>query len=165
MRATLPSSGDPERDALLAEILALHDRMRDRAIELVGPLELPADITMQQLRVLGLVAQTPGMTGHELGAQLGVSAPTASGLIDRLAEKGLVERADDASDRRVRRLHPTAEGIRTLGGVDTVFGKLMETVMPPIPTADLEAIRAGSAAMLRAVHRALEGREAGSDVS
>jgi len=158
--AKLPPSGDAERDRLLAEIFSLHDRMRARSLELVGPMELPADLTMQQLRVLGRIAQEPGLTGHELGMHLGVSAPTASGLVDRLAEKGLVERLDDASDRRVRRLHLTDEGVRILAGVDSMFGKLLEAVVPPIPTEDLAAIRAGSEAMLRAVERALGARHA-----
>jgi len=156
--AKLPPSGDAERDRLLADIFSLHDRVRARSLELVGPMELPADLTMQQLRVLGMIAQEPGLTGHDLGTQLGVSAPTASGLVERLAEKGLVERAEDAGDRRVRRLHLTPAGVRTLAGVDSMFGKLLEAVVPPIPTEDLAAIRAGSEAMLRAVERALAAR-------
>ena len=55
-----PATGDPERDRLLGEIFALHERMRTLSVELVGPFELPPDLTMQQLRVLGLVAQEPG---------------------------------------------------------------------------------------------------------
>lgn len=165
MRGSLPPSGDAERDELIAAIFSLHDRLQARSLELAGPLELPADLTMQQLRVLGLVAQLPGMTVQELGGRLRVSSPTVSGLVDRLAEKGLIRRADDASDRRVRRLHLTAEGLRMLAGVDSMLGKLLQAVVPPIPTADLAAIRAGSEALLRAVEHALELKDAASTVS
>ena len=48
-----------------------------RAIALVGPMAVPADLTLQQLRVLDHVAKQPGLSGQELGALLGVSAPTA----------------------------------------------------------------------------------------
>ena len=51
-----PSTGDPERDALMAEIMSVNDRIHARSMELFGPVELPEDLTMQQMRVLGLVA-------------------------------------------------------------------------------------------------------------
>ena len=158
MFSGLPTTGDPQRDRLLAEIFVLHDQIRALSVELVGPLELPPDLTMQELRVLGLVAQEPGLTGQELGARLGVSAPTASGLIDRLVEKGVLERTDDAADRRVRRLRLTEEGVRVLGGLDATMGRLFAAVIPPTPTEDLEAIKAGTEAMLRAVRTALSDR-------
>jgi DNA-binding MarR family transcriptional regulator len=153
-----PATGDPERDRLLGEIFALHERMRTLSVELVGPFELPPDLTMQQLRVLGLVAQEPGLTGQELGARLGVSAPTASGLIDRLVEKGVLERTDDAADRRRRRLRLTPEGVELLGGIDATMGRMFEAVIPPIPTEDLQAIKLGTEAMLRAIEAALANR-------
>lgn len=156
---TLPATGDPQRDRLLAEILQVHEQTRALSVELVGPMELPAELTMQQLRVLGLVAQEPGLTGQELGARLGVSAPTASGLVERLVEKGMLERTDDATDRRLRRLRLTEEGLHVLGGLDATMGKLFAAVIPPIPIEDLHAIKAGSEAMLRAVRTALELRD------
>lgn len=155
---TPPTTGDPQRDALLVEIFALHDRLRALSMELLGPVDLPTDLTMQQLRVLGAVAYEPGLTGQELGARLGVSAPTASGLIDRLVEKGVLERTDDATDRRVRRLHLTEEGRRVLTGLDDSMGRLFETVVPPISVDDLRTIMAGSEVMLRAVETALAHR-------
>lgn len=152
---TPPTTGDPQRDALLAEIFALHDRLRALSMELIGPVDLPTDLTMQQLRVLGAVAHEPGLTGQELGARLGVSAPTASGLVDRLAEKGVLERTDDTTDRRVRRLHLTDAGRDLLTGLDDSMGRLFEAVVPPISAEDLRTIKAGSEIMLRAVETAL----------
>ena len=159
MPAPLPLSGDAERDHVIAELYRLHDRMHSRSLDLVGPMEMPHDLTMQQLRVLTLVAREPGLTGNELGLRLGVSAPTASGLVDRLAEKGLLERTDDAVDRRVRRLRLTAEGERTVSGVDATFGRLLRAIIPPIPTEQLEVIRAGTQAMLTAIELALAERD------
>lgn len=154
-----PTTGQPQRDALLTEIFALHDRLRTLSMELLGPVDLPADLTMQQLRVMSAVAHEPGLTGQELGARLGVSAPTASGLIDRLVEKGVLGRTDDATDRRVRRLQLTAEGRRVLTGLDDSMGRLFEAVVPPISVDDLRIIVAGSEAMLRAVETALARRD------
>ena len=155
MRHSPPPTGDPQRDAVLAEILALHDRLRELSMELIGPVDLPPDLTMQQLRVLGTVAHEPGLTGHELGARLGVSAPTASGLIDRLVDKGVLERTEDAADRRVRRLHLTEQGARVLGCLDDSLGRLFQAVLPPISNDGLRTIKEASEVMLHAVETAL----------
>lgn len=155
---TPPTTGDPQRDALLAEIFSLHDRLRALSLALVGPVDLPADLTMQQLRVLGVVAHEPGLTGQELRARLGVSAPTASGLVDRLVDKGFLERTDDTADRRVRRLQLTDEGRRLLGGLGDSMGRLFEAVVPPISAADLRTIKAGSEVLVRVVEAAVADR-------
>jgi DNA-binding MarR family transcriptional regulator len=127
-------------------------------MELFGPVELPEDLTMQQMRVLGLVGHEPGLTGQELSARLGVSAPTASGIVDRLVAKGLLSRVDDPDDRRVRRIALTPDGNHLLSGIDSVFDQLIESVVPAIALDDLRAIRNGSRAMLNAVEGALAAR-------
>ena len=61
----------------------------------------------------------------KLGALLGVSAPTASGLVERMVEKGLISRSDDVDDRRVRRLHPTEAGLDTMRRLDSMFERAL----------------------------------------
>ena len=53
------------------------------------------------------------MSMRELAARLGGHASNATGIADRLAARGLVERHEDAGDRRVKRLQLTAEGSAT----------------------------------------------------
>ncbi len=153
-----PSTGDPERDALMAEIMSVNDRIHARSMELFGPVELPGDLTMQQMRVLGLVGHEPGLTGQELSARLGVSAPTASGIVDRLVAKGLLARVEDAGDRRVRRIELTADANHLLRNLDPLFDQPTHRLPPAIALADLRAIRNGSRAMLNAVESALAER-------
>jgi DNA-binding MarR family transcriptional regulator len=50
------------------------------------------------------------MPMRELSARLGGHASTATGIADRLAARGLVERREDAGDRRVKRVDLTLEG-------------------------------------------------------
>ena len=142
----------------MAEIMSVNDRIHARSMELFGPVEFPEDLTMQQMRVLGLVGHEPGLTGQELSARLGVSAPTASGIVDRLVAKGLLSRVDDPDDRRVRRIALTPDGNHLLSGIDSVFDQLIESVVPAIALDDLRAIRNGSRAMLNAVEGALAAR-------
>jgi MarR family transcriptional regulator, organic hydroperoxide resistance regulator len=53
------------------------------------------------------------MSMRELSARLGGHASTATGIADRLAARGLVERHDDPGDRRVKRVGLTPEGAAT----------------------------------------------------
>jgi len=53
------------------------------------------------------------MPMRELAARLGGHASTATGIADRLAARGLVERHEDPDDRRVKRVALTPEGAAT----------------------------------------------------
>lgn len=145
---------DPERSALLAELFELNSQVHDRAMGLVGPMPMPPDLTMQQVRVLGQIVKKPGIAGHELGELMHISAPTASGLIDRLVEKGLITRFDDPDDRRVRRLRPTADGIDVIRQMDSMFGRALGVTITLLTVDDLKVLREGSLLMLRAMDRA-----------
>lgn len=152
---SLPNFGlDEERKALADELFAVNLKVHDRAMNLVGPMPTPPDLTMQQVRVLGHVASQPGIAGHELGRLLAVSAPTASGLIERLVEKGLITRVDDAEDRRVRRLHPTEAGLDVMRDMDSMFGRALGVVLSRLTVEDLDLLCRGSRAMLAALERA-----------
>ena len=53
------------------------------------------------------------MSMRELATRLGGHASSATGIADRLAARGLVERHEDADDRRVKRVTLTLEGTAT----------------------------------------------------
>jgi len=144
---------DDERAALVSELIALNSQVHDRALTLVGPMPTPAELTMQQLRALGHVAKQPGMSGNELGARLGVSPPTASGLVERLVEKGLIARTDDADDRRVRRLHATEAGMDVIRQMDSMFERALGAVLQVLSTDDLDLLCRGARAMLSALQQ------------
>jgi DNA-binding MarR family transcriptional regulator len=148
---------DDERAAKAQELFDLNSRVHDLAMGLVGPMPAPPDLTMQQLRVLDRVAKQPGMSGHELGDLLGVSAPTASGLVDRLADKGLISRTDDADDRRVRRLHATDAGQDVMRQMESMFGRALGVVLAVLTTEDLDLLCRSARAMLDALERVRAG--------
>lgn len=148
---------DAERTALASELLRLNAQVHDRAVGLVG-FPLPPDLTMQQLRVLGHVVKQPGISHQELGALLGVSAPTASGLVDRLVDKGLVTRVDDPDDRRIRRLHPTEAALDVMRQLDSMFQRAFAVVAGELSVDDLELLCRGAQAMISALDR-VAGRQ------
>lgn len=151
---------DPERSAVLKEIFALFGQVHDEALTIAGPVPYPTELTMQQLRVLGIIAKDPGMAGNEVGHRLAVSAPTASGLIDRLVEKGLLSRSDDPADRRIRRLHLTDDGRDVMRQSDSLVERAMVKVIKMMTMEDLQTMKHSSQVFLDAMYRA---RAAGID--
>lgn len=65
---------------------------------------------------------------RELAARLGGHASSATGIADRLAARGLVERHEDAADRRVKRVALTPEGATTR----TQLAACMESARTPL---------------------------------
>ncbi len=153
MRSPQSFGLDPERAALAADLIQLNMQVHDRAIGLVGPMPPPADLTMQQFRVLGQVVRRPGISGNELGGLLGVSAPTASGLVERLVEKGLITRTDDPDDRRIRRLQPTEPGRDIMRQMDSMFDRILGAVLQVLSADELEVLCASARTMLVALDR------------
>src|SRR5262245_50630533 len=78
-----------------------------------NPSWLSVDLTMPQLKVLICVVEGDGATSGQIARGLGVTLPTITGIVDRLADQDLVTRREDPDDRRVTRVLPTAHG-RTL---------------------------------------------------
>ena len=74
-------------------------------------------LTLPQLRVLFHVRAQPGITTNALAGHLGLTAPTVSGLVDKLVRAGLVERGQRADDRRVIPLTLSAEGQAVVGEI------------------------------------------------
>lgn len=63
-------------------------------------------------RLLALLREHEGISQRELADRLGIRAPSASELIERLAADGLVEKRLNAADRRVWQVFLTEKGVR-----------------------------------------------------
>ena len=72
--------------------------------------ELNVGITGRQATVLWMT-RDPLPIG-ELAQKVGCDPSSATGIVDRLADKGLVRRVADPRDRRTKRVELTAEGKR-----------------------------------------------------
>jgi DNA-binding MarR family transcriptional regulator len=71
------------------------------------------ELTMPQVRTLFLLRDGPRRM-REVSDHLGRGMPAATSMMGRLVSKGLVERSDDASDRRVVSCRLTALGEDTV---------------------------------------------------
>lgn len=140
-----------DRQALLQELGRLHERFEQWALTaMVEPL-IASPLTMQQLKVLVMVAVGQGgATSQSLAKRLKVSMATMSGIVDRLVDHDVVQRTDDPSDRRVRRLVVTPAGselaTRLLSGPDI----MPEAVLERMDQQGLRALIEALAALERA---------------
>jgi DNA-binding MarR family transcriptional regulator len=64
------------------------------------PSFLEMSLTLAQMKALYLVAAAGPMRMSEVAERLGTAASTASGVIDGLVQRGLIDRVEDPADRR-----------------------------------------------------------------
>src|SRR5579871_582718 len=77
------------------------------------------DVSMAQIKTLITLSDVRTATIGEIAAKLGIGLPTASHLVEKLVQLGLVERAEDPEDRRRAIARLTAKGdelVRQLRG-------------------------------------------------
>ena len=82
---------------LISDVSRLLRRVYDRRVE-------PLGLTRAQWRVLVHVYRREGVSQTALAQVLEIEKPTLGKLVDRLEEKGWVERRIEASDQRARRV-------------------------------------------------------------
>jgi DNA-binding MarR family transcriptional regulator len=70
----------------------------------------PLGLRPVEFTILVLVLHNPGCTGKQLSQALAVTAPNITLLLDRLSDKGLLERVRSETDRRAQNIHLTAAG-------------------------------------------------------
>ncbi|HEY4441550.1 MAG TPA: MarR family transcriptional regulator [Candidatus Elarobacter sp.] len=90
------------------------------------------DLTMQTAHALTAISHQ-GLTMRALADELSCDASNATGIVDRLETRGLIERRADPDDRRVKRVCLTAAGKRILEKVEARF------LRPPPAIAALSA--------------------------
>ena len=69
-------------------------------------------VTGSELLVLRMVARHPGLSAGELARLLHLNASTLTGVLERLAQRKLLQRGTDENDRRRDVLDVTAAGRR-----------------------------------------------------
>jgi len=73
-------------------------------------------LSVPQLRVLAFLGRSPGASLSAVADLDGVTAATASAMVERLVRRGLVSRQADPQERRRVKLSLTQEGVTLLEG-------------------------------------------------
>lgn len=109
-----------------------------------------AELPMQQLRALMLIDALDVVTARDLATSLEIGRSTATELVDRLEERGLVRRENDPGDRRVRRVVLTRDGEATMKRVSSVAHGDARELFELLTDDELAALATGLGGLLRA---------------
>ena len=93
-----------------------------------------------EFSILVLVTSNPRLNQKQLGAALDLSAPNLAVILDRLAERRLVERVRSTVDRRAQQLHLTPAG--------RALTERAETIAATMENDALRVLSAGERALL-----------------
>jgi DNA-binding MarR family transcriptional regulator len=119
------------------------------------------ELTLAQLRVLFRLRNRGPMPSSQLASGLGVTLPTVSSVIDRLAGKGLVDRNDDPSDRRRVIVGVTGAGRETVERVQQGRRARLARALEALDEQEMGALVTGLEALAVAAE-ALERAEPAS---
>jgi DNA-binding MarR family transcriptional regulator len=101
---------------------------------------LRLDLTMPQLKALIFVTKTQNATSGQIATSLGVGLSTITGLVDRLAEQGLVTRREDPRDRRITRVLPTAAGAELVDELIQYRNEVVTAILSQLDPDQLELV-------------------------
>ena len=99
--------------------------------------------TRAQWAVLSRLQRCEGVKQSELAEALDLAPITLARLIDKLAAAGLVERRDDACDRRANRLYLTEKSGPTLARLAELAEDVMGRALAGLDTARIRAMSDG----------------------
>lgn len=98
-------------------------------------------LTLPQFEVLSTLAVSSCTNQQELAQRLQVTKGNLVGLIDRLTERGWVERVPDPADRRVNKVQLTGAGKQVLDKVYPDQLTAVEQMMSKLNLEDVETLR------------------------
>lgn len=118
-------------------------------------------ISMAQLHILYTLQRTGEMPMSRLAELLNVSLSNATGLIDRIEERGFVERTRVPEDRRIVLIRVTPAGSRMLDEIDALSDDLLRSVLRHLDRSKLPGIGEAAAALRAAIGAATTGEPPG----
>lgn len=113
-------------------------------------------ISLVHLQVLMLLDGEGPQSMHGLAEALDVSQASATGIVDRMEQRGLVTRLRDEDDRRVIRVALTDSGRQLLAGIAAERRERLALVLAELTDGELEGFLRGSQALRRARERLLD---------
>ena len=113
------------------------------------------NLTSVQYAALSAIAASPGIDQATLAGSIAYDRVTIGGVVDRLVQKGLIDRRTNERDRRARVLHITPEGETVLREIEPVVAGVQRDILVGLS----ETERAPLIALMR------KATEAGNELS
>ncbi|MHB8896148.1 MAG: MarR family winged helix-turn-helix transcriptional regulator [Candidatus Geothermincolia bacterium] len=152
----MTTKNDEQLDNFIAELWTTITRILKRTIH--KPVDLPEkyDLTSPQMFTLLQLRDSGPMTMGELAEAVAVTHGVATRMVDRLIEKGMVERSRDDGDRRVVIVSVTGLGDRVTTEAMAEAFEFIRHVFKGVSQSDREQYLS----LLRKIEAAQEGGQA-----
>ena len=98
-------------------------------------------VSMTHLHILSMLDHHGELTMSRLADLLDVSVSNATGLIDRVEERGHVERVRDNVDRRVVTVRLTDAGRERLNDLQVLKEDLLQKILQRLTATELHTVR------------------------
>ena len=135
------------RERLLEEIGALEMRLLAGRLPEETVSLLDYDLTLQQLRAFAVIFARGHAAMTQVAEALGVKANVATGIVQRLFDRGLIERSEDPDDRRVRRIAVSKKGYALIEEMGSIVLSKGRRLLTRLSDEQLEQLRDILAAM------------------
>lgn len=140
-RTTSSASTDGRRAAIAGIIDELNGAVRLLRCAATGRM-VKQGVSMTHLHVMWRLEESGELPMSRLAEFLDVSLSNATGLIDRMAERGLIERTRLEDDRRVVLVGLTPAGKEMLDEIQIMKRDLMQAVLGHLDTTQLDRLHA-----------------------
>jgi DNA-binding MarR family transcriptional regulator len=100
-----------------------------------------ADLTLDQWRVLCALDGQGPLSMSDLGARTRITGPTVTRVVDRLAERSLLYRNVDATDRRRVLVHVSDRGHALRRSLTPRIAATEQAVLSPLSEAETRTLR------------------------
>ena len=146
-------------DDLLEELTSWSPRQRAGAFRHW----LRDSLSLVHLHVLTVLEADGPLAMSKLADALDVSVASATGIIDRMEQRGLVERRREPDDRRVVLVHPTDSGGAIFRDVAMDRRKHLADLLDRMTDVELESLLIGLRAMRRVRSEAMAAMDCHGD--
>ncbi len=126
---------------------------------------LKQSVSLTHLHVLTVLRSEGPLPVGELAGALDVSVASATGIVSRMVERGLVERTRSGDDRRVVTVSLAPGGQAALDQLEGRGREHFVAVLGRLSVEELEAVREGFLALQRAHQTEMEVRSCTSEGS
>ena len=145
----------PYREYLLSRVVDILEEVTRSGPHTVSPEWFTLDLTMPQVRVVFLLLQERSLRMSDLASALDVSVSRATGLLDRLVEKDMVNRWQDPEDRRSVLCSLTERGLELGQRLLAARRSRWEERLAPMSQGDLKKVCRAMELVLDASRRAI----------
>jgi DNA-binding MarR family transcriptional regulator len=140
------------RDQVLEDVLAELNQISFRDFQGAFKRWHEGSLSLIHLNVLMHLRFTGPTTMSKLAEMLDVSVASATGIVDRMEKKGVIERRRSDEDRRVVEVYVTERGEQVFSAMQSERQARMTRMLSEVSEADLSALLTG----LRAIRVARE---------